>query len=189
MIPGFMDDDRELFTQIVIGTAKIRKYLEKYGKKVLSSKIVNQLLENLDSLDPYIEEKNALITDAARLIRLALVLDGKSPKLYFLPNLDSAKFNVEKIEETTNKAQLAKRSFLAGTVDRELVGNGSSADSTGIDLKMTVPSNPTIGGSSQSGQKAHCCHCGQGNLNLLSDGRYRCLECKKRFVTNKAVWR
>jgi hypothetical protein len=188
-IPGFMDDDRELFTQIIIGTSKIRKYLEKYGKKILSAKVVTQLLNNLDDLEPYIEDKNSLVTDAARLLRLALVLDDKSPKLYFLPNLDSAKFNAEKIEETTNKAQLAKRSFLAGTTGDRLASNVASHDSVSTEQKMTVPSNPTIGGSSQSSQKPHCCHCGEGNLNLLSDGRYRCLECKKRFVSNKIVWK
>jgi hypothetical protein len=188
-IPGFMDDDRELFTQIIIGTTKIRKYLEKYGKKILSAKVVTQLLNNLDDLEPYIEDKNSLVTDAARLLRLALVLDDKSPKLYFLPNLDSAKFNAEKIEETTNKAQLAKRSFLAGTTGDRLASNAASPDSVSTDPKMTVPSNPTIGGKSQSSQKPHCCHCGEGNLNLLSDGRYRCLECKKRFVSNKIVWK
>jgi hypothetical protein len=188
-IPGFMDDDRELFTQVIIGTSKIRKYLEKYGKKILSAKVVTQLLNNLDDLEPYIEDKNSMVTDAARLLRLALVLDDKSPKLYFLPNLDSAKFNAEKIEETTNKAQLAKRSFLVGTTDERLASNGANPDGLGTDLKITVPSNPTIGGSSQSSQKPHCCHCGACNLNLLNDGRYRCLECKKRFVNNKAVWK
>ncbi len=188
-IPGFMDDDRELFTQIIIGTSKIRKYLEKYGKKILSTKVVTQLLNNLDDLEPYIEDKNSLVTDAARLLRLALVLDDKSPKLYFLPNLDSAKFDAEKIEETTNKAQLVKRSFVAGTTGDRLASNAANPDSVSTDQKMTVPSNPTIGGSSQSSQKPHCCHCGEGNLNLLSDGRYRCLECKKRFVSNKIVWK
>jgi hypothetical protein len=82
-IPGFMDDDRELFTQVIIGTSKIRKYLEKYGKKILSAKVVTQLLNNLDDLEPYIEDKNSLVTDAARLLRLALILDDLSPKLYF----------------------------------------------------------------------------------------------------------
>jgi len=188
-IPGFMDDDRELFTQIIIGTSKIRKYLEKYGKKILSAKVVTQLLSNLDDLEPYIEEKNSLVTDAARLLRLALVLDDKSPKLYFLPNLDSAKFNVEKIEETTNKAQLVKRSFLAGTAGNRLADNGGNPDSVSTDLKLTVPSNPTIGGESQSSQKPHCPHCGSDELNLLNDGRYRCLDCKKRFVTSKIVWK
>jgi len=188
-IPGFMDDDRELFTQIIIGTSKIRKYLEKYGKKILSAKVVTQLLNNLDDLEPYIEDKNSLVTDAARLLRLALVLDDKSPKLYFLPNLDSAKFNAQKIEETTDKAQLAKRSFLAGTAGSGLASNGANSHSVSTGLKMTVPSNPTIGGESQSSQKPHCPHCGEANLNLLSDGRYRCLECKKRFVGSKTVWK
>jgi hypothetical protein len=188
-IPGFMDDDRELFTQIIIGTSKIRKYLEKYGKKILSAKVVNQLLSNLDDLEPYIEDKNSLVTDAARLLRLALVLDDKSPKLYFLPNLDCAKFDSEKIEETIQKAGLAKRSFLSGTSDSRLVINDSNADTVRTDLKMTMPSNPTIGGSGQSGQKPHCCHCGWSELNVLNDGRYRCLGCKKRFVANKAVWK
>jgi hypothetical protein len=188
-IPGFMDDDRELFTQVIIGTSKIRKYLEKYGKKILSAKVVNQLLNNLDDLEPYIEDKNSLVTDAARLLRLALVLDDKSPKLYFLPNLDSAKFNAQKIEETTNKAQLAKRSFLAGTSGSGLESINSTPDSVSTGINLTVPSNPTLGGESQSGQKPHCPHCGAGNLNLLNDGRYRCLDCKKRFVTSKIVWK
>jgi hypothetical protein len=188
-IPGFMDDDRELFTQIIIGTSKIRKYLEKYGKKILSAKVVTQLLSNLDDLEPYIEDKNSLVTDAARLLRLALVLDDKSPKLYFLPNLDSAKFNVEKIEETTNKAQLVKRSFLAGTAGNRLANNGGNPDRVSTNIKLTVPSNPTIGGDRQSSQKPHCPHCGSDFLNLLNDGRYRCLDCKKRFVTSKIVWK
>jgi len=188
-IPGFMDDDRELFTQIIIGTSKIRKYLEKYGKKIISAKVVTQLLNNLDDLEPYIEDKNSFVTDAARLLRLALVLDDKSPKLYFLPNLDSAKFNAQKIEETTNKAQLAKRSFLAGTAGSGLASNGENSHSVSTDINLTVPSNPTIGGESQCSQKPHCPHCGSDFLNLLNDGRYRCLDCKKRFVTSKIVWK
>jgi DNA-directed RNA polymerase subunit RPC12/RpoP len=188
-IPGFMDDDRELFTQVIIGTSKIRKYLEKYGKKIISAKVVNQLLNNLDDLEPYIEDKNSLVTDAARLLRLALVLDDKSPKLYFLPNLDSAKFNAQKIEETTNKAQLAKRSFLAGTAGNELASNGANSHSVSTGINLTVPSNPTLGGESQSSQKPHCPHCGSDSLNLLNDGRYRCLDCKKRFVVSKIVWK
>jgi hypothetical protein len=102
-IPGFMDDDRELFTQFIIGTSKIRKYLEKYGKKILSAKVVTQLLNNLDDLEPYIEDKNSLVTDAARLLRLALVLDDKSPKLYFLPNLDSAKLTPKRLKKQPTK--------------------------------------------------------------------------------------
>jgi hypothetical protein len=194
-IPGFMDDDRELFTQIIIGTSKIRKYLEKYGKKILSAKVVTQLLKNLDDLEPYIEDKNSIVTDAARLLRLGLILDDKSPKLYFLPNLDNAKFDNEKIESVITQADQMKRQFLAraaGTVPKELAGNDENPYRVSNDQKMTVPSNPTSGVSCQSNhscQKPHCPHCGLSDLNLLNDGRYRCLGCKKRFVTNKIVWK
>ncbi|NES24386.1 MAG: hypothetical protein F6K41_37130, partial [Symploca sp. SIO3E6] len=131
-IPGFRDDDRELFTQIIIGTTKIRKYLEKYGKKVLSAKVAAQLLKNVDSLEPYIDDKNEIITDTARLLRLALVLDERSPKLYFLPNLDQVKFDVEKIEYVLTKAAQMKTQFLtqaSGQVRADL-GNDSSKNHT-----------------------------------------------------------
>jgi hypothetical protein len=195
-IPGFMDDDRELFTQIIIGTSKIRKYFEKYGRKILSAKVVNQLLSNLDDLEPYIEDKNSLVTDAARLLRLALVLDDKSPKLYFLPNLDSAKFNAEKTESMIIQANQMKHQFLARTSGGK--GDGWLRDAQnpyceGIGKMAAAPPFPTIGGSdhsSQSRQTPHCPHCGGSELKLIESGkRYQCKECTKRFVTNKAVWK
>jgi hypothetical protein len=195
-IPGFMDDDRELFTQIIIGTSKIRKYLEKYGKKILSAKVVNQLLSNLDDLEPYIEDKNSLVTDAARLLRLALVLDDKSPKLYFLPNLDSAKFDSEKIESVITLANQMKRQFLAKTSGKngsELVSEAQNACVEGIGQMVSDPPFPTIGVSShsnQSGQIPHCCHCGGSDLKVIENGkRYHCKGCTKRFVVSKAVWK
>jgi hypothetical protein len=195
-IPGFMDDDRELFTQVIIGTSKIRKYLEKYGKKILSAKVVNQLLSNLDDLEPYIEDKNSLVTDAARLLRLALVLDDKSPKLYFLPNLDSAKFDFEKIESVITLANQMKRQFLAKTSGKngsELVSEAQNACVEGIGQMVSDPPFPTIGVSShsnQSGQIPHCCHCGGSDLKVIENGkRYQCKGCTKRFVVSKAVWK
>jgi hypothetical protein len=188
MIPGFMDDDRELFTQIIIGTAKIRKYLEKYGKKVLSNKVVNQLSDNLDSLDPYIEEKNALITDAARLIRLALVLDGKSPKLYFLPNLDSAKFDTEKVEAVITQADQMKRQFLVRASGQSGAKMVSEARNACVESDGKMADDPpflTIGGSdhsSPSNQIPHCPHCGGQDLKTIENGkRYQCKGCIKRL--------
>jgi hypothetical protein len=195
-IPGFMDDDRELFTQVIIGTSKIRKYLEKYGKKILSAKVVTQLLNNLDDLEPYIEDKNSMVTDAARLLRLALVLDDKSPKLYFLPNLDSAKFDVEKVEFVRTHADQMKLQFLAKTSGKNgstLVSEAQNAYVEGIGKMATDPPFPTTGGSdhsSQSDQIPHCCHCGGSDLKVIESGkRYQCKGCTKRFVTNKAVWK
>jgi hypothetical protein len=195
-IPGFMDDDRELFTQIIIGTSKIRKYLEKYGKKILSSKVVTQLLKNLDDLEPYIEDKNSMITDAARLLRLGLVLDDKSPKLYFLPNLDSVNFDAEKIETVITKANHMKRQFLvraSGGKGEGWLRGAHNPYCEGIGEMVTKPPFPTIGGSdhsSQSSQIPHCPHCGGSDLKVIENGkRYQCKDCTKRFVTSKVVWK
>ena len=195
-IPGFMDDDRELFTQIVVGANKIRKYLEKYGKKVLSAKVVTQLQSNLDNLDPYIEEKNSMITDAARLLRLALVLDDKSPKLYFLPNLDSAKFDPEKVENVITQADQMKRQFLVRAAGKNGSGLANEAQNACVESggRMAVdPPFPTIGGSdhsSPSSQIPHCPHCGGSDLKAIESGkRYQCKGCTKRFVTSKVVWK
>lgn len=195
-IPGFMDDDRELFTQIIIGTSKIRKYLEKYGKKILSAKVVTQLLKNLDDLEPYIEDKNSMITDAARLLRLGLVLDDKSPKLYFLPNLDSAKFDAEKLENVITQAEQMKRHFLvraSGKNGSSLATEAQNAYPKSVSEMAADPPFPTIGGSdhsSRSNQIPHCPHCGGSDLKVIESGkRYQCKGCTKRFVTSKAIWK
>jgi ribosomal protein S27AE len=198
-IPGFMDDDRELFTQIIIGTSKIRKYLEKYGKKVLSTKLVSHLLKNLEDLEPYIEDKNERITDSARLLRLALVLDDKSPKLYFLPNLDRVKFDTEKIEFVITQAEQTKRHFLAlasGQFGQGLGGEVHNYYSGSIPSMGSHPPNLTRGVSTQFTQKPHCPHCGGSTLELVeNETRYQCGSCKtassrpKRFVISKAIWK
>jgi hypothetical protein len=195
-IPGFMDDDRELFTQIIIGISKIRKYLEKYGKKVLSAKVVNQLLKNLDDLEPYIEDKNSMVTDGARLLRLALVLDDKSPKLYFLPNLDSVNFDAKNLELVITQADQMKRQFLvraSGGKGEGWLRETQNPCCEGIGEMVTEPPFSTIGGcdhSSQFCQIPHCPHCGGSNLKVIENGkRYQCKGCTKRFVNSKVVWK
>jgi archaellum component FlaC len=195
-IPGFMDDDRELFTQIIIGTSKIRKYLEKYGKKILSAKVVTQLLKNLDDLEPYIEDKNSMITDAARLLRLGLILDDKSPKIYFLPNLDGAKFDAEKVEFVITQADQMKRQFLvraSGKNGSGLVTEAQNDYGEGVTKMVSAPPFPPIGGSdhsSQSNQIPHCPHCGGRDLKVIENGkRYQCKGCTKRFVSSKVIWK
>jgi hypothetical protein len=154
------------------------------------------LSDNLDSLDPYIEEKNTLITDAARLIRLALVLDGKSPKLYFLPNLDSAKFDTEKVEVVITQADQMKRQFLvraSGQSGSKMVSEGRKACVEGDGKMADDPPFLAIGGSNHSdpsSQTPHCPHCGGRDLKAIENGkRYQCKGCTKRFVTSKVVWK
>lgn len=43
---------------------------------------------------------------------------------------------------------------------------------------------------SESGDIAHCLHCGGSDLKTIESGkRYQCKGCTKRFVTSKVIWK
>jgi DNA-directed RNA polymerase subunit RPC12/RpoP/flagellar biosynthesis chaperone FliJ len=185
-IPGFTNDDRSLFTEIIIGIPKIRHYLNTYGKGKNSESNLAKLTRNLDAIEEYIDHKNELVTDDARLLRVALIVDSRSPKLYFLPNLDMVNFNYQEIEDIKRLARLAKASGMSGNT---LVSESSKRYTGSAGTIAALPPISTIGGSHQSGTSPHCPHCGSANLKLQNDDRYRCLDCKKRTVSNKIVWK
>jgi hypothetical protein len=185
-IPGFTNDDRSLFTEIIIGIPKIRHYLNTYGKGKNSESNLAKLTRNLDAIEEYIDQKNGLVTDDARLLRVALIVDSRSPKLYFLPNLDRVSFNYQETEETKRLARLAKSS---GTIGNGLETEGLKPYTASNSQMVSLPPKTTIGGSHQSGTSPHCPHCGSANLKLQNDDRYRCLGCKKRTVSNKIIWK
>ncbi len=185
-IPGFTNDDRSLFTEIIIGIPKIRHYLNTYGKGKNSESNLAKLTRNLDAIEEYIDHKNELVTDDARLLRVALIVDSRSPKLYFLPNLDKVSFNYQKIEETKRLASLAKS---PDTNDTRLTRDSLKPSTVSTDTVMSVASFPTIGGSRQNDTKPYCPHCGHANLTIRKDKRYYCLNCKKVTVSNKIVWK
>jgi hypothetical protein len=137
-IPGFTNDDRSLFTEIIIGIPKIRHYLNTYGKGKNSESNLAKLTRNLDAIEEYIDHKNELVTDDARLLRVALIVDSRSPKLYFLPNLDKVSFNYQEIEETKRLARLAKAS---GTTEGVLTTKLSNLDIVSTDQMTVSPSN------------------------------------------------
>ncbi|WP_392476832.1 hypothetical protein [Nostoc sp. C110] len=185
-IPGFTNDDRSLFTEIIIGIPKIRHYLNTYGKGKNSESNLAKLIRNLDAIEEYINHKNELVTDDARLLRVALVVDSRSPKLYFLPNLDKVSFNYQEIEDTKRLARVAKS---PDTNDTRLTRDTLKPSTVSTDTVMSVASFPTIGGSRQSDTKPYCPHCGHANLTVRKDKRYYCLNCKKITVSNKIVWK
>lgn len=185
-IPGFTNDDRSLFTEIIIGISKIRHYLNTYGKGKNSESNLAKLTRNLDAIEEYIEHKNELVTDDARLLRVALVVDSRSPKLYFLPNLDKVSFNYSLIEETKRLARVAKSPDTGYT---RLTGDTLNPSIASTDTVMSAASFSTIGGSRQSDTKPYCPHCGHANLTVRKDKRYYCLNCKKITVSNKIVWK
>lgn len=185
-IPGFTNDDRSLFTEIIIGIPKIRHYLNTYGKGKNSESNLAKLTRNLDAIEEYIDQKNELVTDDARLLRVALVVDSRSPKLYFLPNLDRVSFNYQQIDQTKRLAILDKS---PDTGDARLTHHILNPSTASTDTVMSVASFSTIGGSRQSDTKPSCPHCGHAKLTVRKDKRYYCLNCKKVTVPNKIVWK
>ncbi len=185
-IPGFTNDDRSLFTEIIIGIPKIRHYLNTYGKGKNSESNLAKLTRNLEAIEEYIDHKNELVTDDARLLRVALVVDSRSPKLYFLPNLDRVSFNYQEIEATKRLVSLAKS---PGTIGNSLETESLKPYTASNGQVVSLPPKTTIERSYQSGTSPHCPHCGSANLKLQNDNRYRCLGCKKRTVSNKIVWK
>jgi len=177
-IKGFTNDDRTLFTEIIIGVEKIRKYIATYSSK---SSNIQRLLTNLDEIEEYIEAKNSKITDEARLLRLALVMDERSPKLYFLPNLDCAVFDAKQVDNTESEAREFREKLMSNHADIK----AGSIDST---LPDTMP-NTAIEPVTTSDISATCPQCGSSKLSLQSDKRYYCLDCKKRMSHSKVIFK
>ncbi|NEP63523.1 MAG: hypothetical protein F6K31_42610, partial [Symploca sp. SIO2G7] len=193
LIPGFKDDDRDLFTEIVIGTGKIRMYLEKYGKKILPDYSVKNLESSLVLLEPYIEERNNRIVDTARALRLALVLDAKSPKLFFLPNLDNVELDYEAISNVSTKIADYKGQNGSARSGSHFDPQASSIAEITIQQDLD-PSQPpkaksTIGGVAASRLKPTCPHCGSTLTGNRADGKMNCKPCKKRIYPSKIVFK
>lgn len=185
-LPGFTNDDRSLFTEIIIGIPKIRLYLNTYGKGKNSDSNLAKLTRNLDEIEEYIDSKNNVVTDDARLLRVALVVDSRSPKLYFLPNLDSINFDADAISNSGKIASQIKGKVASPSSPVKIVQMDSESqdvDTASIPLSSVKGPKTPIEGS------VHCPECGSSNVSLLSDARYRCKDCKVKRSPNKMVWR
>lgn len=182
-IKGFKDDDRSLFTEIIIGIPKIRMYVKKYARGKNSDTNLAKLERNLDDLEPYIEVINDKITDDARLLRIALIIDAKSPKLYFLPNLDSVDFDEVVISESENKASGIMSGRTTGSVSAENGSDSSNLCTASAAKNLPFLPKPTMQGS------AICPHCGNSDLSFHKGERYYCKSCKKRFAVSKVVFK
>jgi ribosomal protein L37AE/L43A len=182
-IKGFKDDDRSLFTEIIIGIPKIRMYIKKYAKGKESDANLARLDKNLDDLESYVESVNDRITDTARLLRLALIIDDKSPKLYFLPNLDSVDFDDVFINESVNKASGMVLRLTSQTEPNE-TGSKFQNPYT-VSIGTTEPNEP----KTTMQRVAHCPHCGNSEMTFLKEQRYRCKPCNKKISLSKVVFK
>jgi hypothetical protein len=182
-IKGFKDDDRSLFTEIIIGIPKIRMYVKKYARGKNSDANLAKLERNLDDLEAYIESVNDRITDEARLLRIALIVDKKSPKLYFLPNLDNVDFDEVAISENEKKASGI---LLNPTSQSAQAQTGSKRQNAAVATLSIIEPNepkPTMQGV------AHCPHCGNSEMSFLAEQRYKCKPCGKKISLSKVVFK
>lgn len=158
-------------------------YVKKYARGKNSDANLAKLERNLDDLEAYIEGVNDRITDDARLLRIALIVDEKSPKLYFLPNLDNVDFDEVVISKSENKASdimLGRATVTTGSYSGTNVSNVLTVSNAEI---MPFLPKPTMQGS------AICPHCGSSDLSLHKGERYYCKECKKKFAASKVVFK
>lgn len=182
-ILGFTNDDRSLFIEIVIGIPKIRKYLETYGKQRNSDETLNKLRKNLDAIQDYVEHQNEKITDEARQLRVALVMDSRSPKLFFLPNLDEVDFDISVI---TKNERLASQMKSGVSVHPSPVNSGQTDNETQESGNASIPDVPDRRPKSTI---PHCPECGSSNVSALKDGRYRCKDCGVKRAASKVIWK
>ena len=142
-----------------------------------------------DSL-PLKEDREFLNLSPPNLLSLkslrVLVVDFRSPKLYFLPNLDTVRFDTEVVEETRRLARLFKDGK---------TGKGSSrvspvACSKPVTVSISsVPSQPEKTPIGVQESSPHCPECGSANVKPQSQNRYKCIDCGARRVESKMVWK
>ncbi|MBD2123277.1 hypothetical protein [Trichocoleus sp. FACHB-262] len=182
VLRGWTNDDRKKSTEIILEAAKIRAWAEEYGSDYYSSDRLKSLLANVDAIREVIEKENAAIGDEAKRLRIALVADPISPKLFLLPSFDSAEFDLETYLEVRREA------------DGILSGTGSNlfqAVSNTVNQSQSTVSNSTIPGIPvESPHVGVCPECGMESSDRkgkpeAGKQRYFCKnpKCSKKTFT------
>ena len=194
-LPGFTNNDRNtLFTEIVCGIPVIREFLDMYGKK-LGSKKVATILANLDNIEEWTNSKNKAITDTAREHRVVLAVDEKSPKLFFLPNLDNYSFDKQTVSNSAkNTSTFSRNTCPSGENITEYTPAISKSEQK---FHPDLPQSPSTAYATpspdvQNSSKCHCPSCGSDKVVRRGKGKYGCKNpnCKRKtFVESKAVWK
>ena len=194
-LPGFTNNDRNtLFTEIVCGIPVIREFLDLYGKK-LGSKKVTTILANLDDIEEWINSKNKNISDTAREYRLVLAVDEKSPKLFFLPNLDNYSFDYQAVSNSVkNRSTYSQKASPDGKSLKEPATTVTQPKKGFQQAPLLSPSTAYATPSTQvqNNSKCHCPSCGSDKVIKKGKGKFGCKNpnCKRKtFVESKAVWK
>ncbi|MBD1860073.1 MULTISPECIES: hypothetical protein [Trichocoleus] len=173
VLKGWTNDDRKKSTEIILEAAKIRAWAEEYGSDYYSSDRLKSLLANVDAIREVIEKENAPIGDEAKRLRIALVADSISPKLFLLPSFDSAEFDLETYLEVRRKAD----GILAVSGAAKAASNAANPDSA---VAATLPASDYV--------VVGCLKCKGGILSRVKTSRgskyYVCDTCGKSTSEN-----
>ena len=115
-----------------------------------------------------------------------MIVDSRSPKLYFFPNLDTVRFDTEAVEETRRLARQFKEGKTGKTISSVSPTTSSNPATVGI---SRVPSQPEKLPIEAEETLPHCPECGSANVKPQSQNRYKCTDCGARRVESKMVWK
>ncbi|MGB5970299.1 MAG: hypothetical protein WBG70_18435 [Spirulinaceae cyanobacterium] len=198
VLPGFTNNDRNtLFTEIVFGAKMIREYIDMYGKK-LGNKNIEKIGSTLEDIEEWIINQNKLIGNEAKEYRLVLVADERSPKLFFLPSLDSYSFDYETVSLAQERSNEFKRPSTAQlgqateSVKPEILTSREMSVPTEFRTDFPIGGNLSGHSNVQDTIKYHCPSCGSGNTKPRGKTRFYCLNSscqQKTFSRSTAVKR
>lgn len=189
--PKLKNDDRSLFTEIVIGVGKIRKYLKTYGDERGSKEQLKALETSLDLIADWLESKNKTLPKSKSL-RVCLVVDDESMKYYMLPEFGT--FNIP--HQTVSNSE--KRSLDFNRIDdiHAVHDSGQSKAETLTSkaispIQDSRPDSP-IGVNVQNGQtttKYHCPRCNTDSKRRKGKDRFYCdnQDCKQKTFSKKTA--
>lgn len=139
VLKGWTNDDRKKSVEIILEAAKIKAWANEYGSDYYGEDRLKSMLANVDAIREAIEKENESICDEAKRLRLALVADPISPKLFLLPNFDSVDFDLEAYSEVRREADgiSAGKNSNAFQVAPSMISQSQVTASN-----STIPGNP-----------------------------------------------
>ncbi|WP_448596627.1 hypothetical protein [Thermoleptolyngbya sp.] len=139
VLKGWTNDDRKKSVEIVLEAAKIKAWANEYGSDYYGEERLKATIANVEAVREVIEKENESICDEAKRLRLALVADPISPKLFLLPSFDSVDFDLEAYSEVRREADgiLARTNSKVFHFASSLISQSQVAASD-----STIPGNP-----------------------------------------------
>jgi len=160
---GLSIDDQKMMTNIYIDPVSIRTFLSQYGERFYSKKTVEKALNTLEEIELEIEEKNEVICDTARELRIAMVTAQRSPVFYQLPYFDSTVIDVASYQENLEKVIEIRSGRGETSKDTYVSCDSQNPNSARVTSETDTSGHSPYaesGTSRDTSQRPNCPHCG-----------------------------